>query len=292
MKHAPIASAMMLLLAAPAGWMALRAQDAGEVPPPAPGETAPEVFEPPKKYGIERYMAGWERNPFATPTPPSAPAAVESVFKDLAYTSVYGPQDNPTFTVVNTRTHERYKVTLNTPDKKLGLMLKSFQLGSTRKDASLEVALGSETATLKYAADYAKQAAAQPGAARPGAVPGMPAGMQGIPRPGMPTAATNPNAIRPAGMTGTPQTRNIPAPATAAAPTVVGAPAMANTGGTGAPMVVGGGGAAIGTPVTGGTPVVTPNPGGGTVTIGTPVPVNPGVPITPGAPRRRTLISN
>ncbi|MBL9132359.1 MAG: hypothetical protein JNG86_14235 [Verrucomicrobiaceae bacterium] len=282
-------TALILLLT---GGLELHAQETADSAPVSEAPPAPAVFEQPKKYGIERYMAGWERNPFSTPTPPAPPAAVESVFKEMAYTSIYGPVDNPTFTVVDKRTHERFKLTLNEPDKKKGIVLKNFSLGTTRKDATLEVALGTETATLKYASDYARQPAAAPGA-RPGGIPGAPGIPQVIPRPGMP--AGNPGAPRTAGPAG--NTRNIPQPASA--PTVVGAappPATNNPGmnqaGNNMPLslpgVAGGGGVNVVVPPTTATPTSAPAP---TVTIPQPTVPVIGAPVAPGVPQRRRLIN-
>lgn len=145
---------------------------------PAVENASAAAFEAPKKYGAERYMAGWERNPFAIPTPPTAPPPVESQFKDLAIKSIFGPKDSPRFSLVNTKTHERVTISMGSP--KDGIELKSFSLAENKRESTIEVAKGSETATLKYATDYVPPAAAATG--RPG-MPGMPvpAGMQGTP---------------------------------------------------------------------------------------------------------------
>ncbi len=82
---------------------------------PAVENASAAAFEPPKKYGAERYMAGWERNPFAIPTPPTAPPPVESQFKELAIKSIYGPKDSPIFSLVNTKTHERLRLSMGNP---------------------------------------------------------------------------------------------------------------------------------------------------------------------------------
>lgn len=144
---------------------------------PAVENASAAAFEPPKKYGAERYMAGWERNPFAIPTPPTPPAAVESQFKDLAIKSIFGPKDSPRFSLVNTKTHERVTISMGNP--KDGIELKSFSIAENKRESTIEVTKGSESATLKYATDYVPPAANAQG--RPGGVPGMPvpAGMQG-----------------------------------------------------------------------------------------------------------------
>lgn len=143
---------------------------------PAVENASAAAFEPPKKYGAERYMAGWERNPFAIPTPPTAPPAVESQFKDLAIKSIFGPKDSPRFSLVNTKTHERVTISMGNP--KDGIELKSFSIAENKRESTIEVTKGSESATLKYATDYVPPAANAQG--RPGGIPGMP-GVPGVP---------------------------------------------------------------------------------------------------------------
>ena len=254
---------------------------------------APSDFEVPRKYDVSRYMAGWERNPFSTPTPPAPPAAVESPLKDFAYTSVYGPRDTPSFTIVNTKTNERFRLALDSPGEN-GLKLKSFTLGSSRKGAKLEVELGSESGTLAYATDYVKGGGGAPAGARPGGLPGQPGMPQGIQRPGMPQGIPipRPGAPAPAPAVSQQQSRNIPTPAPSA-PTVVGSASASNSGNNRAPMVFGAptvaGGATQAPAIV--APVITPvNQGGGSaISVGAPA-VNTPVNTAPGAPRRRQLI--
>lgn len=160
---------------------------------PAVETESPVVFQPPQKYGAERYMAGWERNPFSIPAPAMAPPQVESQFKDLAIKSIFGPKDSPIFSLVNTKTHERLRLSKDKPTKD-GIELKSFSLTENRRETSIEVIKGSESATLKYAVDYVPPTA--------GGVPGMPPmpgapGMQGsagrirIPQIGGPAPGAN-----------------------------------------------------------------------------------------------------
>jgi len=259
---------------------------------PAVENASASGFEPPKKYGAERYLAGWERNPFAVPTPPAPPQAVESQFKDLAIKSIYGPKDSPIFSLVNTKTHERMRITMEKPTKD-GVELKSFSLAENRRETTIEVAKGIETATLKYATDYVPPAANGAPGARPGmpgmqSAPGMPGGANRIPIPQVSSA--NPAANR--GLPGQPA-----APANRGAlqgsPVAIGAPG-ANTAATNAaarrriiPGVVGTANPAAGIPAVN---VGVGNNGSPTITLGTmgsntsaPQPQNTGAPgeITP-----------
>ncbi len=190
---------------------------------PAVENASAAAFEPPKKYGAERYMAGWERNPFAIPTPPTAPPPVESQFKDLAIKSIFGPKDSPIFSLVNTKTHERMRLSMDKPTKD-GVELKSFSLAENRRETTIEVAKGTETATLKYATDYVPPAANGAPGARPG-MPGVPGGVPGaagrIPIPQVGAVNTNPAANR--GLPGQPAgtTNRGAAPGS---PVVLGAP--------------------------------------------------------------------
>lgn len=252
---------------------------------PAVENASAAAFEPPKKYGAERYMAGWERNPFAIPTPPTAPPPVESQFKDLAIKSIYGPKDSPIFSLVNTKTHERMRVSMEKPTKD-GVELKSFSLAENRRETTIEVAKGSETATLKYATDYVPPAANGAPGARPG-MPGVPGGIPGaanrIPIPQVGASNTNPAANR--NVPGQPAGANNRG-VTAGSPVVVGAQ---NAGATDAatrrriiPAIPGAGGVSANTAAgVNGVPAVNVgvgNNGGPTITLGTTGTNNPPAP--------------
>lgn len=117
----------------------------------------PEAFVPPQAYPVERYEAAWSKNPFTLKT---APAVVENVSaaKDLAIGSHYGNKDNPTVVVVNTKTHERIRLKKGETASN-GMKLNSVKLGATRKETTVEITLGSETAELTYNAEYMNQMA-------------------------------------------------------------------------------------------------------------------------------------
>ncbi|OYW73909.1 MAG: hypothetical protein B7Z37_19780 [Verrucomicrobia bacterium 12-59-8] len=141
----------------------------------------PGVFTAPKAYPIDRYEAGWNKNPFTLKT---APTVVEqdSFAKDLAIGSYYGDAKDPTVVVVNVKTGER--ITLRKKQSAAnGMQLKNIQLGASRKDIVAEVTLGAQTSEVRYNDDYLKQIA---GAEAPRVQPGQPPGMPGQQRPGAP----------------------------------------------------------------------------------------------------------
>jgi hypothetical protein len=116
------------------------------------------VFTPPQAYPVDRYEAGWGRNPFTLKT---APVIVEnaSFAKDLAIVGISGDTANPTVTVVNIKTHERFRLKLGQPGAN-GMLLNDVKRAESRKDSVVEVTLGSETSKLHYDNSYLKQVAA------------------------------------------------------------------------------------------------------------------------------------
>lgn len=161
---------------------ALSAQEAG-----AP----PENFTPPKAYPVTRYEAGWSKNPFTLKTAPAVVASV-SFAKDLAIAGISGDTGNPTVTIVNTKTHERFRLKLGQPGDN-GMVLRDVKRAATRKDSFAEVVLGGETSKLTYDNSYLTQVASTSAA-------------RGAPAPGAPNA---PNLRLPI----QPNARALPAPA-------------------------------------------------------------------------------
>ncbi len=263
-------------------------------------------FEPPKKYGLERYETEWSRNPFSVPTPPTAPVAAVSAFKDMAIAAIYGQKDKPTIYTVNIATKKRTRLPIDKPNAE-GVSLKSFSIMPSRKDTTIEVTMGTETATLHYDETYMKGAA--DGQARaPGAIGAVGGNMNnGVPRiplpgsmPNNPTATTNRNIPPVTGRQNVP-TQNIPNNAmNSNAPRVYGAPTSGGQIGTSIAVPTTGGNLTLTAPATsgGGTLTFTGNSGSNnsTITVGsgtgtTIVPATPGA-VAPGTSnRRRTLIS-
>ena len=145
------------------------------------------VFTPPKAYPVDRYEAGWSRNPFTLKT---APVIVEnaSFAKDLAIAGISGDTANPTVTVVNIKTHERFRLKLGQPGEN-GMLLHDVKRAATRKDSVVEVTLGTETSKIHYDNSYLKQVAATATTRAPQGspqTPQKPGQPPGLPRPQMP----------------------------------------------------------------------------------------------------------
>ncbi len=119
-------------------------------------------FLPPKAYAIERYEAGWNKNPFTLKT---APALVQqaSFAKDLAIASIYGERRDPTVSIVNVKTHERFLLKTGKPNAH-GIELKEASVGLRRKDTVVRIAMGAELCEVHYDSGYLMQLAAAAGA--------------------------------------------------------------------------------------------------------------------------------
>ncbi len=223
------------------------------------------VFTAPKVYPVERYETGWSKNPFTLKT---APVVVEnaSFAKDLAIAGISGDTANPTVTVVNIKTHERFRLKLGEPGAN-GMLLSDVKRAVSRKDSVVEVTLGAETSKIHYDNSYLKQVAATSNAKA--APPGSPQALQqlrqtpvqpGMPRPQIP--GQPPQTLRlPAPPAGGGFTASTGAAAVPPAPQGI-VPASALNQGSAQ-------GGAVGTAV----PTLTPNTSGGmnlTVSSGTP----------------------
>ena len=116
------------------------------------------AFVPPKAYAIERYEAGWNKNPFTLKT---APAFVpqDSFAKDLAIASIYGNRHDPTVAIVNVKTRERYVLKIGRPNDQ-GIELKEASLGLARKNTVVRIAMGAELCEVRYDNSYLTQLAA------------------------------------------------------------------------------------------------------------------------------------
>lgn len=124
---------------------------------PAHAQQDAPVFQPPVPHDVQRYEAGWNKNPFTLKT---LPPVVESVSfaADLAIATYYGDSAAPTIIIVNTKTTERTSLKQGQPAPN-GMQLRSVKLGSSHKDLVVEVTLGSETAAIRYNDSYLKQMA-------------------------------------------------------------------------------------------------------------------------------------
>lgn len=113
---------------------------------------------PPRPYPIERYLDGWAKNPFTLKTAPVV-VTMESFAKDLVLGSVSQIGDVATVTMINTKTRERTR--LISGQERGGMKIKSVHLGYSRKEISVELESGTETAVLHYDNAVLKQLAEQ-----------------------------------------------------------------------------------------------------------------------------------
>lgn len=116
------------------------------------------IFQPPVPHDVQRYEAGWNKNPFTLKT--VAPVVDQISFAlDLTIGTYFGDSKDPTIIIVNTKTNERISLRKGKPAAN-GMKLSSVKLGSSRKDVVAEVTLGTETAAIRYNDSYVKQMAA------------------------------------------------------------------------------------------------------------------------------------
>jgi hypothetical protein len=147
---------------------------------------------------MERYEAGWQKNPFTLKTAP-APPQRENWAKDLVLggVSTFDSGDRLEVVVVNSKTHQRTK--LNNKNAVEGMIVKSVDSHAIHNDTTAVVEMKDDqfqpTATLKYDDTVLKSMAGAPNGVPP--VPGVP-GLPGTPVPGrivappMPQPATAP----------------------------------------------------------------------------------------------------
>ena len=176
---------------------------------PARAQQEATLFQPPVPYDVQRYEAGWNKNPFTLKT--AAPVVEQASFAaDLTIGTYFGDSADPTIVIVNTKTNERTSLKQGRPAAN-GMKLSSVNLGASRKDVLAQVTLGTETADIRYNDTYVKQmAAAETTKAPPMQQSIQPGGQLKIPTPQNPS---QPGRVSPPG--GAPATAPPPAQATA-----------------------------------------------------------------------------
>ncbi|MCF7789339.1 MAG: hypothetical protein K9N47_24670 [Prosthecobacter sp.] len=116
------------------------------------------IFQPPVPHDVQRYEAGWNKNPFTLKT--VAPLVEQVSFAvDLTICTYFGDSADPTIIIANTKTNERISLKQGQPAAN-GMKLSSVKLGTSRKDVVAQVTLGTETAAIRYNDSYVKQMAA------------------------------------------------------------------------------------------------------------------------------------
>jgi hypothetical protein len=168
---------------------------ATDSPPPAE-PAAPDLAQQlgpavPQGYKADRYASTWERNPFLVEVTAAAINTV-SFAQDWALTGLTVKPDGNSMAYIRNKQTQEFKRITPEPDAD-GFQLVKANPNPMRKDASVEVKKGAETATLKYD-EVAPAPAAAPRVPMPGQqpvpVPGQPPANTIPGRPGMPPNAT------------------------------------------------------------------------------------------------------
>ncbi|SKB02932.1 hypothetical protein SAMN02745166_03716 [Prosthecobacter debontii] len=211
----------------------LQAQDGEDVAPEAPApaitETVPgEEATIPQAYGDNRYEATWKSNPFLRKTVVIAGPKVDWS-ADWALAGMYrSTTGKVTVSLQNKQTGEFKRVTSDAkPEDEFRIVKANFN--RNRNEASVDIARGSETATLKYddnlsskpvtVANTFKAPTGQPGTPNAAGRPGQPVNATppgAVPNAGMPGAANTPAAVNRPNITPGP----VGQPPTAAPPTI------------------------------------------------------------------------
>ena len=164
---------------------------------PAQAQQEAIIFQPPAPHDVQRYEAGWNKNPFTLKT--VAPVVEQVSFAlDLTIGTYFGDSADPTIIIVNTKTNERISLKQGQPAAN-GMKLSSVKLGTSRKDLVAQVTLGTETAAIRYNDSYVKQmAAAETNKAAPmqqtQKQPGIPLKIPGQQNPPLPGKGSAPGA--------------------------------------------------------------------------------------------------
>ena len=182
-----------------------------DAPPPAVPAPAEEVAIP-ESFPQARYEASWQKNPFLLKTAPIIQVQ-ESWAKDYVLTSLAEIGGVFRVSIRNKVTGESKRLTQGDEgDSEYKVV--SVNLQPNRKESSVELSKGAETATLKYdETQLVAQGRPNPGAAGQGA-------RAGGPMPGMPIVPGQMNGAVPGGMTGAGRLPNVaPSSATGRGPT-------------------------------------------------------------------------
>ncbi len=135
----------------------------------------------PQAYSADRYSGTWGKNPFLIEVAKPTVNAV-SFAQDWALTGLTARPNGEAVAYIRNKQTQDFKRVKKEPDAD-GFQLVSANPNPDRKIASVEIAKGSETATLKY--DETAAAPANPGVSRI-PVPGQPLVPGGQPVPGQP----------------------------------------------------------------------------------------------------------
>lgn len=167
---------------------ALAPESNGEKPLEPVGDEAADAEAIPKPFGIERYQASWDKNPFLLKTTPIAQPTV-SWGQDWTLAGMFSYNGKIRISIRNKQTNEFKRVTNEEkPGDEFRLVRTNFS--RNRKDASVVIAKGSQEAELKYDESAAPVTINNTVRAPAG---GAGAGATGVvPQPGMPPQAGKP----------------------------------------------------------------------------------------------------
>ncbi len=205
----------------------LRAQNPGDLPPAnmpppldgspppeaSPDKSAPPPGEPPAPNAIagspelgnavpepfrdDRYEATFKKNPFMTKTPPVNGPITSPLSEDWELKGMQDLNGVQRVTLLNKKTAQFKRVGPDADSE--GFRLVKMNLGATRKERSVEIAKGTETATLNFSEAPSPATQGRP----QGGMPGQPGGVQArAPFAGNVNAQQPQNGARPMGMPG------------------------------------------------------------------------------------------
>ncbi len=129
------------------------------------GAASAAPFAEPQAHPINRYEAGWKKNPFTLKTAPVA-MQKESFAKDLALAGWRQAGEDNIVILVNTKTREYLRLK-NQESAADGTKVKTAHLQDRRADTFVELERNNETAVVRYDESFLKQMAAQGAAAKP-----------------------------------------------------------------------------------------------------------------------------
>ena len=185
----------------------------GSPPPDAPPVDQPPPSDPPSSTAIsgtpelgnavpepfrdDRYEATFKKNPFLTKTTVVTPPPGEGLAGEWELKGMQDLNGVQRVTLLNKKTAQFKRIGPDADSE--GLRLVKMNLGATRKERSVEIAKGTETATLNFS--EAPSPAAQ---GRPQGLPGQAGGgvQARAPFAGNVNAQPPQNGVRPAGMAG------------------------------------------------------------------------------------------
>ena len=123
------------------------------------------MFRAPKAYDVQRYEAGWNKNPCTLKTL-AVPVANAAFAQELIIGSFYGALQDPTIVLVNTKTRERFCLKQGESTAS-AIRLAEVNVGKNRKETFVQVSHAGETVKLHYDVVLAPTATTQTATPKP-----------------------------------------------------------------------------------------------------------------------------